>query len=93
MLRCHFVKSGNFDRNKTKNQTLLKEKSDIRPWSAKADHSGRTGNNFIFTGSSKGCSKNSKLPQHVDEEEQTSCKDNFTPKQHLLPHGSFHSAI
>ena len=31
-------KSGNFDQN----QTFLKEKSDIRPWSAKADHSGRT---------------------------------------------------
>ena len=35
-------KSGNFDQNQTKNQTFLKEKSDIRPWSAKADHSGHT---------------------------------------------------
>ena len=31
-------KSGNFDQNQTKNQTFLKEKSDIRLWSAKADH-------------------------------------------------------
>ena len=35
-------KSGNFDQNQTKNQTFLKEKSDIRPGSAKVDHSGRT---------------------------------------------------
>ena len=34
--------SGNFDQDQTKNQTYLKEKFDIRPWSAKADHSGRT---------------------------------------------------
>ena len=27
----------------TKNQTFMKEKSDIRPWFAKADHSGSTG--------------------------------------------------
>ena len=48
-------KSGHFDQNQTKNQTFLKEKSDIIPWSAKADYSESTASVRFFKLKSFGC--------------------------------------